>query len=84
MSMSTEMSRNPTATDPVGRLVKKLGGPTVIAGKLGASVGSVIQWRITGRVPMHHRFSVKTIARRAGIKLTKDEWTLLQLTNGTR
>lgn len=60
-------------------LVHKLGGPRKVAQEIGATEGSVKQWRYSGRIPYQWRNAVKRLAQRRRLELTKQERELIFL-----
>jgi hypothetical protein len=63
----------------VSELVRKLGGPTVVAAEIGAQRSSVGAWSRLGRIPWKWRWLVRQMAMRGRISLTADDWAALSL-----
>lgn len=63
----------------ISELVRKLGGPTVIADEIGAQAASVAAWSRLGRIPWKWRWLVRQMAKRDRISLSADDWAVLSL-----
>lgn len=63
----------------ISELVRKLGGPTVIAAAIGAPRVNVVAWSRLGRIPWKWRWLVRQMAMRGRIPLTADDWAALSL-----
>jgi hypothetical protein len=52
---------------PVRDLIKRLGGPTVVAGKAGVTPAAVSNWSTEDKVPPRHHAVLCRLARDKGV-----------------
>lgn len=71
----------------VRELIKQLGGPSTVAGRLGLGITAVSNWSLRNEIPRTHHLAVWMLTRSSGVTWTPpgaEEYALVPRDHGAQ